>query len=258
MGKKISCLPGDTSLVKELVEHLLQFTGEGLNLDCLHPAQYVLDCLCGPHKGQFATQLENWYESYADFRGIKPKAFQATSCSAGNSGAIYHHPNSFLSIQCQQFDFYWRDVRWALMNIFVKPLWSLHAWGHQRQQRQWRDLEAPLGVTEVVWLTLMVCPLSAWSNSWTWESIKHIWSESDCKLNIKLRYDVPEDGLPSIDDWVTTCTSMLLDGLDLQREPLDVCARSPVLVICHSKSFASLLTQGFYLLPQWFSPTRSP
>jgi hypothetical protein len=106
MGKKISCLPGDTSLVKELVEHLLQFTGEGLNLDCLHPAQYVLDCLCGPHKGQFATQLENWYESYADFRGIKPKAFQATSCSAGNSGAIYHHPNSFLSIQCQQFDFY--------------------------------------------------------------------------------------------------------------------------------------------------------
>ena len=73
MGKKISCLPGDTSLVKELVEHLLQFTGEGLNLDCLHPAQYVLDCLCGPHKGQFATQFENWYESYADFRGIKPK-----------------------------------------------------------------------------------------------------------------------------------------------------------------------------------------
>ena len=85
MGKKINGLPGDTTVVKELVEHLLQFSTEGLNLDCLHPAQYVLDCLCGPQKGQFATQLENWYESYADFRGIKSKAFQATGSTAGNS-----------------------------------------------------------------------------------------------------------------------------------------------------------------------------
>ena len=37
-----------------------------------------------------------------------------------------------------------------------------------------------------------------------------------------LRYDVPEDGLPSIDDWLGTFTSILLDGLELQREPLDV------------------------------------
>lgn len=40
------------------------------------------------------------------------------------------------------------------------------------------------------------------------------------------RFDVPEDGLPSIDDWITTFTSIVLDGLDLGREPLDVCVRS--------------------------------
>ena len=40
------------------------------------------------------------------------------------------------------------------------------------------------------------------------------------------RFDVPEDGLPSIDDWITTFTSILLDGLDLGREPLDVSVRT--------------------------------
>ena len=160
--------------------------------------------------------------------GSSPKPSKLLAVLLGTQVQYIIIPTHFLSIQCQQFDFF-TDVMWGELwwNIFVKPLWSLHAWGHQRQQRQWRDLEAPLGVTEVIWLTLMVCPLSAWSNSWTWESIKHIWSESDCKLNIKLRYDVPEDGLPSIDDWVTTCTSMLLDGLDLQREPLDVLCQIP-------------------------------
>ena len=46
--------------------------------------------------------------------------------------------------------------------------------------------------------------------------------------NTWLRFDVPEDGLPSIDDWITTFSSILLDGLDLGREPLDVSAWSPV------------------------------
>lgn len=41
-------------------------------------------------------------------------------------------------------------------------------------------------------------------------------------LLVNLRFDVPEDGMPSIDDWIFTFTSILLDGLDLQREPLDV------------------------------------
>lgn len=38
-----------------------------------------------------------------------------------------------------------------------------------------------------------------------------------------LRFDLPEDGLPTIQDWVQTCTSMLMDGIELQREPLSVC-----------------------------------
>ncbi|CAK9027153.1 Uncharacterized protein SCF082_LOCUS17791 [Durusdinium trenchii] len=36
-------------------------------------------------------------------------------------------------------------------------------------------------------------------------------------------FDLPEDGLPTIQDWVQTCTSMLMDGIELQREPLSVC-----------------------------------
>ena len=38
---------------------------------------------------------------------------------------------------------------------------------------------------------------------------------------------MPEDGLPSIDDWITTFNSILLDGLDLGREPLDVSVGNP-------------------------------
>ena len=41
-------------------------------------------------------------------------------------------------------------------------------------------------------------------------------------LNLILRFDVPEDGLPTIEDWLTTFHSILLDGLELNREPLDV------------------------------------
>lgn len=33
---------------------------------------------------------------------------------------------------------------------------------------------------------------------------------------------MPEDGLPALEDWLTTFHSILLDGLELQREPLDV------------------------------------
>ena len=85
MNKKIKNMPGDTSLVKELVDHLMQYTTEGLNLDCIHPVQTVVDCLCGPHKGQYATSIENWFESYADLRGIKPTAFSAMAGCAANS-----------------------------------------------------------------------------------------------------------------------------------------------------------------------------
>eukprot|EP00435_Cladocopium_sp_Y103_P063370 s204_g25.t1 len=38
-------------------------------------------------------------------------------------------------------------------------------------------------------------------------------------------YDIPEDGLPSIEDWIHTFQSILIDGLDLGREPVDVSVR---------------------------------
>ena len=40
-----------------------------------------------------------------------------------------------------------------------------------------------------------------------------------------LRFNMPEDGLPSIEDWLVTFHSILLDGLELGREPLDVSVR---------------------------------
>ena len=35
------------STLKELLDFIMGFTAEGGNLDCLHPAQAVVDCLCG-------------------------------------------------------------------------------------------------------------------------------------------------------------------------------------------------------------------
>lgn len=35
------------------------------------------------------------------------------------------------------------------------------------------------------------------------------------------RFDVPDDGLPCIDDFITTFESMLLGGIELGREPID-------------------------------------
>ena len=63
----------------------MQYTTEGLNLEWAHPMQTVVDCLCGPRKGQYATAIENWFESYADLRGIKPIAFSAMANCAANS-----------------------------------------------------------------------------------------------------------------------------------------------------------------------------
>lgn len=34
--------------------------------------------------------------------------------------------------------------------------------------------------------------------------------------------DAPVDGLAPIEDWVTTFESMILGGIELQREPIDV------------------------------------
>ena len=46
------------------------FTMEGGNLDCVHPAQAVLDALSSDRKEFYAEQLENWFQGYAQWRGI--------------------------------------------------------------------------------------------------------------------------------------------------------------------------------------------
>ena len=37
-----------------------------------------------------------------------------------------------------------------------------------------------------------------------------------------LRQQVPDDGLPLLEDWLTVFEGMTLHGLDLAREPIDV------------------------------------
>ena len=37
-----------------------------------------------------------------------------------------------------------------------------------------------------------------------------------------LRFNPPEDGIPVCEDWIGTFESMVLGGIELQREPLDI------------------------------------
>lgn len=54
----------------------MRFSAEGGNLDADHPAQSVLELLCGPNCLTYASQLESFFEAYADMRGIKAKMFK--------------------------------------------------------------------------------------------------------------------------------------------------------------------------------------
>lgn len=49
----------------------------------------------------------------------------------------------------------------------------------------------------------------------------------------ELRFDVPADGLPAAKDWLGVLESMLLTGIDVQREPLSVNEAQPVNGISH-------------------------
>ena len=50
-------------------------------MDGLHPAQLVVDTLCGDNKGHYAKELETWYGIYMDSRGLKNKMFKpVASC----------------------------------------------------------------------------------------------------------------------------------------------------------------------------------
>ena len=55
--------------LQELIHHMSLFTMEGGNLECLHPAQSVIDAPCGDHKSYYAEKLETWFEAYAKWRG---------------------------------------------------------------------------------------------------------------------------------------------------------------------------------------------
>lgn len=61
------------------------FSAEGGNIDGAHPAQSVLELLCGSTASTYAAQLETFFEAYADMRGMKAKMFKPlSSCVYGS------------------------------------------------------------------------------------------------------------------------------------------------------------------------------
>ena len=64
------------SIIKEILDYIMGFSAEGGNIDCIHPAQCILDFLCGANNLTYATQLESFFEGYAAMRGIKSKIFK--------------------------------------------------------------------------------------------------------------------------------------------------------------------------------------
>lgn len=59
-----------------MVNHITLYSTEGCNLDCAHPAQLVLDALCGDNKDAYAQQLQDWFDAYSTKRGTKNKGFK--------------------------------------------------------------------------------------------------------------------------------------------------------------------------------------
>ena len=47
---------------QDLVNHVALHSIEGGNIDCLHPAQSVVDAMCGENRDGYAHQLEDWFE----------------------------------------------------------------------------------------------------------------------------------------------------------------------------------------------------
>lgn len=67
------------SAVQDLVKHIMLFTAEGGNIDCVHPVQTVVEHLCGDQKTAYAQKIEDWFESYAKMRGNVPRTFKPMS-----------------------------------------------------------------------------------------------------------------------------------------------------------------------------------
>eukprot|EP00438_Fugacium_kawagutii_P027851 Skav201824 [mRNA] locus=scaffold1071:397086:402945:- [translate_table: standard] len=74
---------------QEILDYIMGFSAEGGNLDGDHPAQSVLDLLCGANGLTYATQLESFFEAYADMRGIKSKMFKPLSSCVDPAGINY-------------------------------------------------------------------------------------------------------------------------------------------------------------------------
>ena len=62
----------DLDCKQELVNHVLLYTADGGNLDCIHPVQLVLDCFWKEdHRDHYAQQLESWFRNYHSMRNLK-------------------------------------------------------------------------------------------------------------------------------------------------------------------------------------------
>lgn len=78
------------TVVQEILDYVMAFSSEGGNLDGEHPGQSVLDILCGSNCLTYASQLESFFEAYADMRGIKSKIFKpVSSCVYGSDYSYY-------------------------------------------------------------------------------------------------------------------------------------------------------------------------
>ena len=54
------------------MNHVLLYTADGGNLDCIHPVQLVLDCFGKEdHRDHYAQQLESWFRNYHSMRNLK-------------------------------------------------------------------------------------------------------------------------------------------------------------------------------------------
>ncbi len=74
---------------QDIVNHMALHSIEGGNIDYLHPAQSVVDAMCGENRDGYAHQLEDWFEVYASKRGIKAKAFKPLTLCASWTNIIY-------------------------------------------------------------------------------------------------------------------------------------------------------------------------
>ena len=178
---------------QEILDYIMGFTAEG-NLDCIHPAQTVLDLLCGANNGYYAEKLETFFESYADMRGLKSKMFKPMSSCVYNLVWPEIHLNSFTifsflawNLFCIKFIHHARlNDNWLAKSKlihdgrnFVPSLW-LRPSMRQAMMTPW-SCRWQLS-SHLVFIVVAV-NLAKWSQ---WASVKVSNSDDDISGNIKL------------------------------------------------------------------------